>query len=1113
MPEENTQASIMEVNALGLAGLSGTLGFRLRLNPVVVVALVFGVAQAQAQFRPDYWRMQAEAERQRTEQARALERERYEAMLAERSASAHARMAEEGAFADSIGSVGWRAAHPNVFGSPASLYTNYTYTGSQRQIWLSSLPSIDFPIWQDVAPEGEPLDSLYGNFISGPIVQAKCVNCHAEGLLAGHTPLVFSRSTADDYVALNQAVFENYVATIENGADRILTKVRGGEGHQGGIQLTSGSVDYANLERFLRQSSGDTSTSTPPTVTADTLFDGVTMASAERTLRRAAILFAGRLPHQEELDAVRSGFTPTLRTTIRGLMEGPGFHNFLIRGANDRLLTDRQLEQGVIPLDSEFFVALNQKHAEMRRASIARGFQDNGRDPDYWTWQDAVEVGLARAPLELIAHVVENDLPYTEILTADYIMANPQTAQAYGDTATVFENANDPFEFRPSRIVSYYRDHESRTVERAENDEYDIVTDPGVLATDDYPHAGILNTNAFMRRYPSTATNRNRARSRWTHYHFLGYDIEGSNQRPTDAAALLDTDNPTMKNPACTVCHQQLDPVAGAFQNYGDEGLYRDQDGGLDSLPWLYKDGHTGAACAYAHGDTWYCDMRGPGFGTEVAPGGGESLQWLAERIVVHEDFAESAVKFWWPAIMGAPVAAAPQDSGDPDYEARQVAFEAQQAEFSRLARQFRYSVSGGERFNGKDLLTEITLSSWFRAESYTGDDSVRASALRDAGVSRLLTPEELNRKTDAVAGYVWGRHFRRTMNPDRGELRSNLENPFPWWGDYGLLYGGIDSDGIITRAGDITPVMAAVAQSHATEVSCPIVRREFFFWEDDDRLLFDGISRFDSPVSETFGTFDVTATTREARQTFSLDASLLAGAKTLRLAFENNWDDDDSDRNLHLDRLAVHDSAGNSVMELEFEYLGEGGCGGSREPHDSHYTIWGNCSFEIPVNIHFDDVYRIDIVAFQDQAGDEPARMTVAVESDDGISAGATAIRSKLVDLHRALFGVDVAPDSPDVNEAYNLFFEVWARKHRTEGTHFDQSNFSCPGHGDQSYYDRLVHDPLAPGMDYWDSDWNDQAIDEFYDKVDMSDPTHAVRAWVVTLAFLMTDYRYLYY
>ena len=25
----------------------------------------------------------------------------------------------------------------------------------------------------------------------------------------------------------------------------------------------------------------------------------------------------------------------------------------------------------------------------------------------------------------LIAHVVENDLPYTEILTADYIMANP----------------------------------------------------------------------------------------------------------------------------------------------------------------------------------------------------------------------------------------------------------------------------------------------------------------------------------------------------------------------------------------------------------------------------------------------------------------------------------------------------------------------------------------------------------------------------------------------------------------------------------------------------------------------------------------------------------------
>ena len=359
--------------------------------------------------------------------------------------------------------------------------------------------------------------------------------------------------------------------------------------------------------------------------------------------------------------------------------------------------------------------------------------------------------------------------------------------------------------------------------------------------------------------------------------------------------------------------------------------------------------------------DTWYCDMRDPGFGAEPAPGADNSLQWLAERIVAHEDFAEAAIKFWWPAIMGVPVATAPQDSSDLDYEARLVAFEAQSAEIEQLAQRFRYGISGGGAYNAKDLLTEVALSSWFRAESYTGEDSVRATALRDAGVSRLLTPEELNRKTDAVASYMWRRAFRRTMSPERKSPESGLDG-----GPYETLYGGIDSDGIIARAGDITPVMAAVAQSHAAEVSCPIVRREFFFWEDDSRLLFDGVSRYDSPVSETFSAFDVTADTRESRQTFSLEnVSLLTGSKTLRLAFENDYGDHESDRNLHLDRLAVYDSEGNSVTELEFEYLGQGGCGKAQGPHDSHYTIWGNCSFEVPIIITSDDVYRIDIVAF----------------------------------------------------------------------------------------------------------------------------------------------------
>ena len=36
----------------------------------------------------------------------------------------------------------------------------------------------------------------------------------------------------------------------------------------------------------------------------------------------------------------------------------------------------------------------------------------------------------------------------------------------------------------------------------------------------EYPIAGVLNTHAFLNRYPNTATNRNRARARWTYLHF-----------------------------------------------------------------------------------------------------------------------------------------------------------------------------------------------------------------------------------------------------------------------------------------------------------------------------------------------------------------------------------------------------------------------------------------------------------------------------------------------------------------------------------------------------------------------------------------------------------------
>ena len=239
----------------------------------------------------------------------------------------------------------------------------------------------------------------------------------------------------------------------------------------------------------------------------------------------------------------------------------------------------------------------------------------------------------------------------------------------------------------------------------------------------EYPHAGVLNTHSFLNRYPTTDTNRNRARSRWTFYHFLGVDIEKSAARTTDPEALADKDNPTMNNPACTVCHELLDPVAGAFQNYGNDGKYRDGHLGRDALPDSYKyadQENTDDSNSYHEGDTWFRDMRAPGFDGGLVNNPDHSLSWLGERIADDPRFATAAIKFWWPAIMGSEVAKAPEIATDANFSDQLTLFEEQNKFISELGESFRQGIRGGTPFNAKDLFTEMILSPWFTAKKST---------------------------------------------------------------------------------------------------------------------------------------------------------------------------------------------------------------------------------------------------------------------------------------------------------------------------------------------------------------------------------------------------------
>ncbi len=980
----------------------------------------------------------------------------------------------------------------------ASMAQGQTISDAQlRAVFLLLSNNLNLNTEDEIPPVFDAAN-FYAASVAGPVVEARCVLCHVNGGIAGNASLLFLPGDNDR----NLQAISDYVAS--SGSDDLLAKIRG-ENHPGGTIFPAGSNEYEAVETLL---AGLTPAEVPSQdINGVGFFDGVKLASPEETLRRAAIILAGRLPTQTELEmAVRDrGF----RQAILGLMEGEGFHKFLLRGANDRLHTDAfnnglrfELEQldrhggYQHPLGAARFLLPENSTTEQRRAR-----ED---------FEDKYKVGLVRAPLELIAHVVENDRPYTEVLTADYTMVNRYTNEVYGSGVTFGTGSEALHDFRPGRNNgTVLRDASYRAQGRGSRGWEIMAHAPAVH----YPHAGILTDPAWLNRYPSTETNRNRARARWTYYHFLGVDIEKSAPRTTDPEALADTDNPTRLNANCTVCHNLLDPLAGAYQNFGDEGLYRDFPGyrcnadysecdvygGTDSLPREYKFGAPSDNPnypPYQPGDTWYRDMLKPGFGSLEMPSKANraSLQWLARQIAADPRFATAAVKFWWQPLMGRATLEAPVFSPRYRFADQVSAFDAQQREIASLGTQFS---NGGYQL--KSLLADMVMSPWFRAKSLdAGQLESRRLQLAGVGVDRLLTPEELEAKTEAVLGYAWD---KREDDPDRyyDGYRSALDD------NYRLYYGGIDSVNVLERNSTITALMSNVAERQALELSCGVASLEFIT-PTSERRVFRQVGKTLTPLMELEETRNVPLGSFTNSSVVVARSPMNSGVRTIRINFDNDAYNSDTreDRNLYIDRVEIYRND-QRVRVIEGENFPNtrgfaqtssgtgrvvrGLVGGNEQP--VAWAIYRRGYVEFETTLPETGDYSIRVRGWGTESGDgvlPQMTLTISAQSTNEITQGSLRLQSQIRDMYQQMLGPRLPMSDPEIQSVYQLLTETWLERQ----THDDNHRVSNSPYEECLYPRSTTSEERAAGL--------------------RDDPEQMVYAWSTVLYYFLTHFDYLH-
>lgn len=217
--------------------------------------------------------------------------------------------------------------------------------------------------------------------------------------------------------------------------------------------------------------------------------------------RRLSIDLRGVVPTAAELAIAGDGGTDAL---VDQWLEDPRFEAHLV----DAFVEDWMLHVDELRVDASEF----------------------GVDPDPYAFTRA----FGSEPARLMARVGAEDRPWSEIVTADWTIANDRLAEM---VPVEFEDPSDASEWRVARY------------------------------TDGRPAGGVLMTSGLWMRYHTTLFNYNRARAAVLARYLLCYDFLS---RPVSFSRVTGTSGAelqaaTRTEPGCVSCHAGLDPLASSL--------------------------------------------------------------------------------------------------------------------------------------------------------------------------------------------------------------------------------------------------------------------------------------------------------------------------------------------------------------------------------------------------------------------------------------------------------------------------------------------------------------------------------------------------------------------